>query len=70
MRHRDDGPAVLNCNLKNDDVKGWWLFDKNCYTEEEYKEQKNKYREGVESILYDDIKICRDLSRYVSSFVI
>lgn len=70
MRHRDDGPAILNSNLKNEYDKSWWLFDKNCYTEEIYEAEKNKYRKDVESILYNDIKICRDLSRYVSSFVI
>lgn len=70
MKHRDDGPTIINTNLINQEERGWWLFNKNCYTEEVYEDEKKRYRKDIESILYDDLKMCRDMSRYVSSFVI
>lgn len=68
VKHRDNGPAVERETVSNDTKKEWWLFG-NKYNEEEYYLEKINYKNNIENLLYNDLRVCRDISKYICNYI-
>jgi hypothetical protein len=64
-RHREDGPAVFNKNKME-----WWLYGNRYDSEEDYENKKKEIRNELSHFIYNDLKVCKDVSKYISLFVI
>jgi len=63
--HRLDGPAV---QFHHSDINVWYL-DGVRYTEEEFVNAKKMLKDEIVDILYNDVKMCKDIAQYISCFV-
>ena len=64
--HRLDGPAMMY-HLSN--VSVWYIEGVRYNTEEEFLNAKKKLKDGITDLLYHDMKMCKDVAKYISCFV-